>query len=72
MDARSVPWDATNIATLAHCDAVRRGHPLHQADCRGGEAWRRSVGAWDLGFGDNARTIAHISEKNNRYFYFLF
>src|SRR5271156_4104396 len=30
MDALSVPWDATNIATLAHCDAVRRGHPLHQ------------------------------------------
>src|ERR1700734_456216 len=21
-----------NIATLAHCDAVRRGHPLHQSD----------------------------------------
>jgi hypothetical protein len=30
MDALSVPWDATNIATLAHCDAVRRAHPLHQ------------------------------------------
>jgi hypothetical protein len=30
MDALSVPWDATNIAALAHCDAVRRGHPLHQ------------------------------------------
>src|SRR5271169_4321580 len=30
MDALSVAWDATNIATLAHCDAVRRGHPLHQ------------------------------------------
>ena len=25
-------WDAQNIATLAHCDAVRRGHPLHQSD----------------------------------------
>jgi hypothetical protein len=30
MDALSVAWDAKNIATLAHCDAVRRGHPLHQ------------------------------------------
>jgi hypothetical protein len=30
MDALSVAWDTTNIATLAHCDAVRRGHPLHQ------------------------------------------
>src|SRR5271167_397788 len=29
MDALSVAWDTTNIATLAHCDAVRRGHPLH-------------------------------------------
>jgi hypothetical protein len=29
MDALSVRWDATNIAALAHCDAVRRGHPLH-------------------------------------------
>jgi hypothetical protein len=28
--ALSVAWDTTNIATLAHCDAVRRGHPLHQ------------------------------------------
>src|ERR1700678_1131745 len=32
MDALSVSWDAQNIATLAHCDAVRRGHPLHQSD----------------------------------------
>ncbi len=23
-----------NIATLAHCDAVRRGHPLHQSEPR--------------------------------------
>src|SRR6266705_3199764 len=29
MDALSVAWDTTNIATLAHRDAVRRGHPLH-------------------------------------------
>jgi hypothetical protein len=34
MDALSVPWDATNIATLANCDAVRRGHPLHQRPLR--------------------------------------
>src|SRR6185437_1086881 len=33
MDALSVAWDATNIAALAHCDAVRRGHPLHQRHC---------------------------------------
>ena len=32
------PWmpssfvGCANIATLAHCDAVRRGHPLHQPD----------------------------------------
>src|ERR1700691_4011396 len=30
IDALSVRWDATNIAALARCDAVRRGHPLHQ------------------------------------------
>jgi hypothetical protein len=29
MDALFVPRDATNIAALAYCDAVRRGHPLH-------------------------------------------
>ena len=32
MDALFVPRDATNIAALAHCDAVRRGHPLHQCE----------------------------------------
>jgi hypothetical protein len=24
--------ECENIATLARCDAVRRGHPLHQSD----------------------------------------
>src|SRR3984957_14986219 len=32
MDALSVRWDATNIATVAHGDAVRGGHPLHQCE----------------------------------------
>ena len=36
MDALSVAWDATNIATVAHCDAVRRGHPLHQRRSQSG------------------------------------
>src|SRR5580704_11968901 len=42
MDALFVPRDATNIAALAHCDAVRRGHPLHHRAVGRGRRWRSS------------------------------
>jgi hypothetical protein len=44
MDALFVPRDATNIAALAHCDAVRRGtvcdHARQAARRRGGLFYR--------------------------------
>jgi hypothetical protein len=52
MDALSVPWDATNIATLAHCDAVRTpSAPLDEAAHvrgasladLGGEHWAKPI-----------------------------
>ena len=36
MDASSVAWDTTNIATLCTLRCRQEGHPLHQCDVRRG------------------------------------
>jgi hypothetical protein len=53
-----VPWDATNIATLAHCDAVRRGHPLHHCDVGRGRRRRNSRANRGPNFKTHRRTVS--------------
>jgi hypothetical protein len=58
MDALSVAWDAKNIATLAHCDAVRRGHPLHHRDVGRGRLRRSSWANIGPNFDTHRRTVS--------------
>ena len=58
MDALFVPWDATNVAALAHCDAVRRGHPLYHREVGRGRLRRSSWANNGPNFNTHRRTLS--------------